>query len=58
MIPAIGVMIAAYIVTRMMEILAKTESRKVIKAFAVITILLTLISVVDILSAGSSFPRG
>jgi glycopeptide antibiotics resistance protein len=58
MIPAIGIMVGAYIITRMMEILAKAESKNVTKVFSVVTILVTLVSVVDLLNAGSSFPRG
>lgn len=57
MIPSISVMIGAYIVTRMFEILAKTESKTVVKVFAVITILVVIVSVIDILNAGSRVPR-
>jgi chemotaxis receptor (MCP) glutamine deamidase CheD len=52
MVPAIGVMIAAYIITRMLEMLA-SEGKMVIKVFGCATILVTLVSVVDILNAGS-----
>ncbi len=57
MIPAIGLMIGAYIVTRMFDLMAKAETHKAVKVFAVLTVLITLVSVVDILNAGSSVPR-
>jgi len=50
-------MIGAYIVTRMFDLMAKAETHKVVKVFAVVTVLITLVSVVDILNAGSSVPR-
>jgi hypothetical protein len=52
MIPAIGVMIAAYIITRMIDLLSK-DPKTVLKVFSCITIVVTLISVVDVLNAGS-----
>jgi hypothetical protein len=52
MFPAFGVMIGVYIITRMLDMLSG-EKKTVIKVFACITIVLTLISVVDILNAGS-----
>ncbi len=57
MIPALGVMIAAYIITRMMEMLSKAETKTTVKVFACITIIVTLVSVVDILNAGTRIPR-
>jgi hypothetical protein len=52
MIPALGTMIAAYIITRMLDLLA-TDKKTVIKVFACVTILLTLVSIVDIINTGS-----
>lgn len=52
MIPALGVMIGAYIITRMLDLLT-TDKKTVIKVFACLTIIVTLFSVVDILNAGS-----
>ena len=57
MIPAIGMMIGAYIVTRMLELMVNPDSKTVVKVFAVITIVVTIISQIDILNAGSSIPR-
>lgn len=53
MIPAIGVMIAAYILTRMAELFAREGTKTWVKVFAAVTVLITIISVVDILNAGS-----
>ncbi len=50
-------MIGAYIFTRMAELLANKDKGVTIKVFAVITILIAIISVVDIMNAGSSVPR-
>jgi hypothetical protein len=52
MIPAIGAMIGIYIITRMLEMLSKQRPMPV-KVFGVITILVTLVAVVDIFNAGS-----
>lgn len=53
MIPAIAVMIGAYIFTRMVELLTLPEPKLLVKIFAVVTILITVISVIDVLNAGS-----
>jgi hypothetical protein len=52
MIPALGTMIGAYIITRMLDLLT-TDKKTVIKVFACLTIVVTLFGVVDILNAGS-----
>lgn len=57
MIPAIGVMLGAYIITRMFEIMTKAEAKTVVKVFSCITVLITLVCVIDILNAGSNIPR-
>ena len=49
-------MIAAYIITRMIEMLTKAETKGLAKVFGFITIIVTLVSVVDILNAGSRIP--
>jgi hypothetical protein len=51
MIPDIGLMIAAYIVTRMIELLS-SNSTIVAKIFAVITILVAVIATADLLLGG------
>ncbi|AZR93907.1 hypothetical protein BBB39_09090 [Bordetella trematum] len=58
MIPAIGVMIAAYIITRMVASLTKPDVNKVAKVLAVLTIVVTVISVMDLMSASSSVRNG
>lgn len=57
MIPAIGVMMAAYIITRMVDMLTQATTKNLTKVFGFITIIVTLIAVVDILNAGSNIPR-
>lgn len=52
MIPAIGIMIAAYIITRMLELIA-SKAERVVKIFACGTILVTIVSIIDIVRAGS-----
>lgn len=54
MIPAIGFMLAAYIITRMVASLTKPDVNKFAKVLAVITIVVTVISVIDLIAAGSS----
>lgn len=55
MIPTIGVMMAAYIFTRMVELLA-SEGKTIVKVFAVITLLIACVGAVDLLNSGSSIP--
>lgn len=57
MIPAIGLMIGFYIITRMLELLA-SDKKMWVKVFGVITILVTLVSLIDLLSAGSRAGAG
>lgn len=57
MIPAIAVMIGAYIVTRMFELLFKPESKTTINILAVLTIIIVIISIIDVLNAGSRGSR-
>ena len=59
MIPVIGLMIGAYIVTRMISFLTRRGERNesvLVKVFAVITVLVVLICVVDLLSRGQPTP--
>lgn len=56
MIPAIAVMISAYIVTRMIEILFNNERARIVKIAAVITIVLVLISINDVMNASARLP--
>lgn len=54
MIPAIGVMIGLYIITRMIELMMREDRKPALKVLSGVTILVTIISMVDILNAGSS----
>ena len=59
MIPAIGLMIGAYVFTRMVSFLTRRGDMAesiIVKVLAVIAILVTVISVADLLMGGSSTP--
>jgi hypothetical protein len=59
MIPDIGLMIGLYIITRMISFLSRKETRAeniIVKSFAVITIIVTVISIIDLFSHGTSIP--
>lgn len=47
-------MMAAYIITRMVDMLTQATTKNLTKVFGFITIIVTLVAVVDILNAGSS----
>lgn len=53
MIPDIGLMVAAYIVTRMFAIIFKDENHLALKIFAVITILVATVCAFDLLMRGT-----
>jgi hypothetical protein len=57
MIPDIGLMIGAYIITRMFSFLTRKgqmEESLVVKIFAIITMLLTFVVVIDLFTRGTS----
>ena len=54
MIPDIGLMIAAYIITRLVDLLGRAEANIVAKILAVLSILVVLVTTVDLLSHGTS----
>ena len=57
MIPAIGLMIGAYVFTRMVSFLTRKGDMAesiIVKVFAVITMLVTAICVADLLMRGQS----
>lgn len=56
MVPIIGVMIGAYIFTRMSELLASKESGIGVKFFAAITMLIALIGTLILLFSGGNAP--
>lgn len=57
MIPALGVMIGFYIITRMLEASSRTNKKHII-VFTYITILVAVLGMIDILNAGSRVPSG
>ena len=54
MIPTIGIMLAAYIFTRMVELVDKKEVRMGVKLFAVLTLLITVMCAASLLLSGAS----
>lgn len=49
-------MVGAYIITRMLDLLSG-EKKTIIKVFACITIIVTLISAIDIMGSGARLAR-
>ncbi len=58
MIPTIGIMIGAYIFTRMAELLGSKETGIVVKIFAVLTLLVAVVGTLVLMFSGSSLPAG
>ena len=56
MIPEIGVMVGAYIVTRMLELIVGPNSRAAVitRAFAIVTILVSLVVIADLALRGTT----
>jgi len=52
MIPAIALMIGAYIITRMLEKILDDDSKSIVRIFGALTILITLYSLYSVFSAG------
>jgi formate-dependent nitrite reductase membrane component NrfD len=60
MIPEIGLMIGMYIVTRMLSFITRKDQRvesSLVKVFAFITIVGSIIIIADLLVAGSKQPQ-
>lgn len=53
MIPAIGLMVGAYIVTRMTVMLTRPDSSKVVRVLSVLTIAVALMSCLQLLTGGA-----
>lgn len=58
MIPAIGLMVGAYILTRMVHMLGRSDVSSIAKLFSVGTILVVLFGCFVLLTAGSMAPAG
>ena len=56
MIPIIGLMIGAYIFTRMAELLGRSEAGIVVRIFAALTLLISLVGMFILLLSGASIP--
>ena len=52
MIPAIGLMVGAYIVTRMTAMLTRPDSSKVVRVLSILTIAVALMSCLQLLTGG------
>lgn len=52
MIPALSVMIATYTITRMLDMLARDNTKTLVKVVASVSIVITLIAVISIMGAG------
>lgn len=51
MIPALSVMIAAYTITRMLDMLARDSTKTLVRVVASVSIVITLITVIGIMGA-------
>ena len=51
-------MIGAYIITRMLEMLARDTTKTIIKVMGVLTILITLVCLADVLNSGMPVSAG
>lgn len=58
MIPAIALMIGAYIITRMVEILSNKENSTATAMFALITILVVLFCIFNVFTAANNIDIG
>lgn len=54
MIPDIGVIVAAYVITRMAALILTPSQPIIVRLFAVITVLITIAAGADLLSHGVS----
>jgi len=60
MIPDIGLMVGAYIFTRMVSVLTRKGDREesvLVRVFAGITVLVTVICIWDLLMSGQTIPK-
>ena len=58
MIPAIGLMVGAYIVRRMTATLTRPGTSKVVKVLSIITIAVALVSCLELLTSGAAIQSG
>lgn len=58
MILAIGLMVGAYIVTRMTATLTRPGTSKVVKVLSIITIVVALVACLDLLTSGAAIQSG
>ena len=58
MIPTIGIMIGAYIFTRMAELIQSKDAGVMVKIFATLTLLVSVVGTLVLMFSGSSLPPG
>ena len=58
MIPAIGLMVGAYIVTGLTATLTRPGTSKVVKELSIITIAVALVSCLELLTIGAGIQSG
>lgn len=58
MLATIGLMVGAYILTRMLELDLRKETHIAVKVFAALTFLFTLVAMFDLFSAGTKGTAG
>lgn len=51
MLPAIGLMVGAYILTRMLELATNKAAHPLAKIFAILTFIVTVVCIIAVLSA-------
>ncbi|MBR8653055.1 hypothetical protein KDH83_06985 [Achromobacter sp. Marseille-Q0513] len=54
MIPVIGIMVGAYIVTRMTAMLTRPDTNKIFKALSIVTIAIALLSCLELFTSGAA----
>ena len=58
MIPVIGIMVGAYIVTRMTAMLTRPDTNKIVKALSIVTIAIALLSCLELFTSGAAMSAG
>ena len=58
MIPVIGIMVGAYIVTRMTAMLTRPDTNKIVKALSIVTIAIALLSCLELFTSGVAMSAG
>jgi hypothetical protein len=57
MLQVIGIMIGAYIFTRMLALVSRNDTKTGVTVFAIITMIVTVLCVIDLLISSVAVPR-